>query len=278
MSPVVQRVIQLLFLLLAIVGIVSNFITVYGFVKSHRNKMKTALNNPYKKTMIVSLVLTAIFLVIFFLMGGGDFVKYYIYQPVNNSITPQKHTVKKSNTKATLDTEKTLIPMPNRASQIKKKKTLASFYEIKEKKSKNDTTNKGDTYDLKGAIVTQSAVGKGASVTNINAEKPARILNQKDAQEILTEVNKIVSDNPEFNKETKIRYWIPIQDPEANKYANQIYNYMHDSGYINFEVRYGMMSGLRDFNFEVIKEKSEDGDRVGEDIITIRIVPQNMVE
>lgn len=230
------------------------------YLTTNKDKMKTIFKNPYIHTFLGILALALLIaLMPWDKFHYGDIKPKVVYVKVN---TPPPLTKKQDANIDSWKREKTI--------RFKQTKTKASVIALNNKERKADTPK--SQFDLRGAQIKGSAVGTNPTVTNNNYETPPRVFSKEDFLELSNGLSKVLAENSIFDKNSTIRYLVAIQDAEASKFADQIYNQMFSNGYKNSEVRYAIFTGIRPTNLTVSK-----GSENGKDFITIEIHSQKSV-
>lgn len=170
-------------------------------------KMKAILSNSYSKM----LLFTGIFTLIVFILPWDE-------------IHIGKQTVKivyRDTSKSSVDTNRKLPNKPKeKPTGVLAQKEKKHSEKSKSKPPRKDTT-KGDQYNLQGATLNGSAVGKNPTVNNYNGTKPQRHFEQSLEEKI----------NQIGTKSDTIVVNFDAQDAEQKNFAIEIYHSLKNKGY-----------------------------------------------
>ncbi|MEB0263021.1 MULTISPECIES: hypothetical protein [unclassified Mucilaginibacter] len=249
--------------MLEVVLIIGYIAGTYGFFKILYDmvvgqKLRDIRKSIEFKILIVSVLIVGLCYVPWNKFHFGDIKPKVVYIKVDNPVTSKNQQTKVDSPK------KEVI----RFKRNQSKSTATTLVDNKQKK----TDIPKSQFDLRGAQINGSAVGTNPTVTNNNYETPPRVFSQDNFLELSKGLSKVLVENPLFDKNTTIRYLVAVQDTEALKFADQIYNQMFSNGYKNFEGRYAIFTGIRLSNLTVSK-----GSENGKDFIAIEIYSQKSV-
>lgn len=217
-----QRLCQVSVISLTGVGFISSIITIREYLKKQKEfKMKKIMEHPYKKPMVLSVSITSVLLLIFFLLGGGNIVIQYLNEGVEKHLSTSDINGKKVNKKDTTESQKPLIVKKEiiyvSEKTINKSKNIGFIRPVKKM---IDTPKSTSKYDLSHAQLNQSAVGDNAKV-EINKTPPREVTSV-----ILSDIERRFP-----NKAETISIWRTSNDNESYQLAMKLFKKLKENGY-----------------------------------------------